>query len=264
MAKIVYLYSIESHAMKTIFLICFLSLTLSAMACSGIPKSFCYVKTQRPNDHVISGVILSQSLHSINMRVLDVLNGIETRSVITIWDGTNYSCNGFISMEASEMGNIGDTIIAILPMISGVPQNTWDVSGDYRRPLSLFETAWLQVSKDTVRGYIFGNPTFPYIQLPYSSFKNYWLTHGGECLTLSIKENTAETVDVTITDSQINFHSNSSDPISARLYTIDARLISELFLNEQKVLDFSNLSKGIYLLIISKKTETVLVRKVIL
>lgn len=250
--------------MKTFLLAAFLSIAIGSSACSGVQKSFCLVKTMRGGDFVICGVISAKSGHSVEMNVIDVLYGVETRSVITIWDGTDFDCTGIVSMKAADMGAVGDTIIAVLPMINSVAQNTWDVAGDYRRPYSLFQTAWLEVVNDSVRGYIAGAPNAPIMKYTYSGFKSYWASHSNDCITLNVKETIADKVKLTIFDRRVTINCLSEDYFSVGLYSIDGRLLEQLPPDRQQTIDCSHLPTGVYLLKISNGPSAILTRKIIL
>jgi hypothetical protein len=226
--------------MRTFLIQLFISFAIGAAACSGTQKSFCLVKADRPGHFVICGVITASASHSIEMKVIDVLSGLETRSIITIWDGTDFDCTGNVSMKASDMGFVGDTLIAILPKISDTPENTWDVIGDYRRPFSLFQTAWLNVVKDSVRGYIAGPPNInALMKYSYAGFKSYWQNHSNDCITLSVRETVVEKLNVRVLDGRISIHSLSEEHFLLRLYSIDGRLLKEWKPERQEEADCS-------------------------
>jgi hypothetical protein len=250
--------------MKKILLSTFLAAAIGAAACSGMPKSFCIVKASRSGNNVICGVITAKTSHSLQMNVIDVFSGTETRTTITIWDGTDYKCTSNISMKAGDLGSIGDTIIAILPLISGVPQNTWDVQGDYRRPVSLFEIAWLDVRSDTVWGYIGGSHSAPVMKYAYAGFKTYWQIHNSDCVTLSVGELMAEGVRVIINYGGIAVSSLSGKPLMVKLYAVDGRMIETTFPERKHEIICDQLSPGVYLLHVSDGNNAVLTKKVII
>ena len=251
--------------MRTFLLSTFLSIAIGSSACSGLQKSFCFVKTLRAGDFVICGIISAKSGHSVEMSVIDVLSGVETRSAITIWDGTDFDCNGIVSMKATEMGAVGDTIIAILPMINGNHQNTWDVTGDYRRPYSLYETAWLKIVNDSVRGFISGAANAPILKYAYLGFKSYWISHSNDCLTLNVKETIADSkIMLAILGRRITINSLSEEYFSVQLYSIDGRLLNEYPSERQQNIDCSYLPSGVFLLKVSFISGALLTRKIIL
>jgi hypothetical protein len=250
--------------MRVLSVVFFFLISVGAIACSGPQKPLCLVKALRIGDNLICGVISAKSGHSLEINVIDVLYGVETRSAITVWDGTDFICTGTISMKVTDMGNVGDTIISVLPLISSVPQNTWDVVGDYRRPYSLFETAWVMVKNDSVRGYIAGSNSAPLVKYAYSGFKSYWISHSNECLTLSVKESIFEKIDVLLFENRITIRSVSDERFSANLYSIDGRPIQELAPAKQLDINCSNLPDGIYILTLRNDVGAFLTKKITL
>jgi len=254
----------KPQKIKNYLLTFFLLSFLFSHACSGFPKSFCFIKATRTGHHAICGVISSSISHGINLKVIDVLSGIETRSVVTIWDGTDFDCNGNISMKSNLLGQVGDTIIVITPIIGGVPQNTWDVAGDYRMPYYLFETAWLKVNKDTVRGYIAGAANTPLVKYDYTSFKNYLLNHNNDCLALNINEIFKNEIEINLKHGYISNNSPSNNLFSISIYTIDGRIVLQAILSKGQEVKYDHLPSGLYLLAARKDTEIQITRKIIL
>lgn len=82
---------------------------------------------------IVYGLIATQDQDGLDLNIIEVLRGSESKSQIRIWDGTDFECNGIWDMSAGTIGTIGDTIIISLPRIT-VNENPWDVIGDYRRP----------------------------------------------------------------------------------------------------------------------------------
>lgn len=218
--------------------ICFLFLflvcqTVSLYACSGIPKGFCYVHAQRVNDVVLKGTMVASGSQSVQLQVLEVLSGIETRSIITVWDGTDFKCTAQFSMKASYMANLGDTMLIILPKITSVV-NAWDVIGDYRRPYYLFEEPILFVKSDTVRGLINGsvsyNPPYWSVQkMSYQAFKNYWTTHSNDCVMLMSTQSLQDEkrLQVRMTAKQIDVICRSEEKYQLQVCSSDGRIILE-------------------------------------
>lgn len=249
--------------MRTFFLSAFLCILITGSACSGFTKSFCHVKSIRSNHFVICGVISGTVQNGIQMSVIDVLYGTESRTTITIWDGTDFICTGVWSMKASDMGKMGDTLIALLPMITTI-ENSWDVAGDYRRPYSLFETAWLNVKNDLVTGYIVFSGSGPMTKYPYQGFKTYWTSQGGQCLTLSVNDLDAEKIKVIVVDNEVTVQSISGNRLSVKLYSTDGRLLVNLPHEKEHKLDCSHLPTGFYILTISDSSGSSLKRKIVL
>ena len=222
--------------------------------------------SQRMSDNVICGVITAKGTHSVSMDVIDVLHGTETRTTVVIWDGTDFDCNGNVSMKASLLASYGDTVIAILPKIFNL-ENTWDVKGDYRLPYWLFETAWLNVRNDSVWGNINSTIQFNVLTIGtrtvgYSDFKLYWKAHTGDCQLLSVKETDLATIEVNVLARLIGISLPGTNVCSATLYTIDGRAV--LFLPEahQHRINCELLPPGIYLLELRTSDNIVKVKKV--
>lgn len=145
----------------------------TAAACSWIPTSFCETSNDRPEDVVISGKVIGVDDDGIDVEVLHVLQGTESREVIRIWDGTDFDCNGLFSMAASALGDVDDTIIVVMPLITEI-ENTWDVLGDYRRPNYFGASTELRVTNGMIGGYIWGPAMTPVYQMPYLHLISNW------------------------------------------------------------------------------------------
>ncbi len=237
---------------------------VGASACTGLQKSFCFVRASRIGEHVLCGVISNTTTHGIKLNIIDVLRGNETRSVVTIWDGTDFDCSGNVSMKTTLLGNVGDTIILLTPMIGGVPQNIWDVAGDYRMPYHLYETAWLKVTKDTVRGYIAGAANTPLLKYAYSNFKTYWLSHSNDCVALATKNIKQDNVNVSFNRQNLTINSTTDEAFLIKLFTLDGRLITTAYINKEQALNCAYLSSGIYIYTVSRDSETLIRKKFIL
>lgn len=167
--------------MKKLILVSFIFFFQNGIACLGPLSSFCYMQFSRPNDLIVKGTIVSSGSSSIQLKVIEVLRGVETRSTIPIWDGTDFECSGNISMKASGIGVPGDTILAVLPKILSV-QNTWDVIGDYVRPMWLFEHTVLKIRNDSLIGFVAGSVWGIGIwKMSYNDFKATWTQNNSEC-----------------------------------------------------------------------------------
>jgi len=161
--------------MKKLYTLCIAVFVLyeTATACSWIPTSFCGTSNDRPDDVVISGKIIGVDDDGIDVEVIHVLQGTESREVIRIWDGTDFDCNGLFSMAASALGNMDDTIIVVMPLITEI-ENTWDVMGDYRRPNYFGAITELRVTNGIIVGYIWGSAMTPVYQMPYLHLISNW------------------------------------------------------------------------------------------
>jgi hypothetical protein len=174
--------------MKRIYTLCFALLALGKVteACSWIPLSFCATSNARPDDVVISGRIVNADQDGIDLEVIDVLKGVETRQSIRIWDGTDFDCNGPFSMAAIDLGGLDDTIIVVLPLITAL-ENTWDVLGDYRRPDYFGYTPELTVANGLVHGFTSGPYWSPTWVMPYQDLVSSWGHDADACVTLSVE-----------------------------------------------------------------------------
>ena len=146
-----------------------------SFACSFATESFCSTTEIRADDLVVTGIISEVDDDGIDLEVIRVLRGVEDRTTIRIWDGTDFDCNGFFSMAAADIGQLTDTVVIILPQIDSL-ENTWEILGDYRRPdpYSYFST--LVVTDGNLNGFIWGVPGMPdpLVSFPYNQFiENY-------------------------------------------------------------------------------------------
>jgi len=94
------------------------------------------------------------------MKVIEVLRGEESSTTIRIWDGTDFDCNGIRSMAASTIGAEEEVYIIALETITEI-ENSWDVIGDYRRPMHYGRTPELKVDGEIVTGFISGIDSAP-------------------------------------------------------------------------------------------------------
>jgi hypothetical protein len=178
--------------MKYIFLFILIQLFLygHALACScGFGNCFCSSTVAIENDLIVSGEIVFVDSTKLELKIIDIFKGIEEKDTITIWAGTGYNCNGWISMATHLLGNKGDKIIIILPrIVSSNLENSWDVIGDYRRPDWLCDYPVLKLENDTVFGNIkdsgVARPWWSISKLSYTGFKNLWNNQTIDCIGL--------------------------------------------------------------------------------
>ena len=141
------------------FLFAFLALCyiLPIWSCSFALQPFCSTVNGDENDLVIMTGRISDTLtNGVTFEVFDVLRGDESRSSFTIWDGTPFDCNGFLTLPALALGNIGDSLVIALPVVDSIT-NGWEQLGDYRMPLFYVHTSWLQLEDGVVKGVIAGD-----------------------------------------------------------------------------------------------------------
>lgn len=128
--------------------------------------------------------MLDSVLHGRRFMVLDVIKGVEARDTITVWNGTDFDCNGPWSLSAEYMGSMGDTLLASLTPIDTV-RESWQVLGDYVRTYNFGYTPELRFSGDTlhgmIAGYYFAPPQTVLWQMAYTDFVQYWNANGQTC-----------------------------------------------------------------------------------
>lgn len=177
--------------MKKLFTLFIVLSFYQAFSCSDVPYSFCSRAQFSPNQNIIRGKIIDSIPNGIRLKVISVLRGSETRDTVTIWNASDFICMDTTRMSASLLGDIGDTIIGILPMVDSVREQ-WQVVGDYvcpPDPWALTERI-LKIENDTVKGFISGHefapPPYNVLEMNYSDFISYWNSHGSTCHTLSV------------------------------------------------------------------------------
>lgn len=175
---------------KLLLILVFTLLFRFADACSCYEwYSFCATTTELENDLILCGKIIQSDSLFIRLQVIDIFKGEDERDTITIWNGTDFDCNGLVSMRANGLGLLNDTIIVVLPRITlETLENSWDVIDDYRTPLPLCFNPVLQVKGDTIIGDInnSGNtqPDWHFTKIEYNNFKNLWSNGQIDCSTL--------------------------------------------------------------------------------
>ncbi len=171
---------------RSLILLLFIYLPIPLIACSFIPETFCKTMAMFEEDHIISGKIISIDEDGLNLEVIDVLRGEESKEIIRIWDGTDFDCNGNWPMDCSSIGEVGESVLIILPKITEI-ENPWDVIGDYRRPNPYSFMSQLDIIGDDVEGLIAGNaiapPEFNVLSFDYEDLAEIILS-GGDCMDI--------------------------------------------------------------------------------
>lgn len=227
------------------------------LACTFIPETFCRSLEVLSNDIVLSGEIVSIDSTGIDIEIIDVLRGEESRPIIRVWDGTDFDCNGIVSMAASLIGKLNDSIVMILPRITE-KENAWDVIGDYRRPNFFNYTTKLILEDGILKGLISGHSTFPpqynQLNMNYNEFKTK-LIEDGDCS--SIRSNTKSTIHESRITVNNPFTSNLTIQLSevinrgiVRLYSLAGKLLltEKIEAERFKELDLSGFHAGMYIL----------------
>lgn len=175
--------------MKKLLLTLFTLSQLSTIACSCAPfLSFCETKAQFPHDITLYGKIISSSQMNIKMLKMDLIEGVEHKDTIVIWNDTLMpTCD---SMLARDLGNVGDTLLILLNRIDSV-KNSWDIVGDYYKPFTFCTQTALILRNDTLRGNInqTGAISFPPNLNIYSNFAvsdviAFLKSNQGDCLPI--------------------------------------------------------------------------------
>ncbi|PWG05661.1 T9SS type A sorting domain-containing protein [Polaribacter aquimarinus] len=240
--------------MKNIYLFIIFSfiIPIKLIACQWIPDSFCATSQSSSylNDLIVYGKISHIDNDGINFEIIDVLRGQEKRTSIRIWDGVDFDCNGIFSMAASELGNINDHLIIILPKITEKKSN-WEVIGDYRRPDFFLFTPHLNVENGVVYGVIFGQLDKSYVedQANYLNFKNSWNANNN-CSSVILRNKNHEFEELkvlTLSKNKFKIVSNRSEKKQLKIYNIfGLKLESEFQVNNEIEIDLSSYSSGIY------------------
>lgn len=255
-----------------------LFLTNMLWACTFTSSSFCVDTGHLSYHSVISGEIISIDEDGIDVAVMDVLKGDETNAVIRIWDGTDFDCNGMWPMAASDLGQVGDVKILVLPKIVEI-ENTWDVIGDYRRPNWYEYTTDLNVVDGIVMGWIKGYSywdqndeiqyTADYIgELAYDAFVSSF-SETIDCSTMVDVEKITENLQIGI---QNPFQSELKITIgnenfngTIAVFDVNGIAVKQLAVQSQNqvAIDFSFVPSGIYFVRFEDTEYQSMVRKVI-
>ncbi len=201
-------------------------------ACTFDRSSFCYELEFSNEDVVLTGEVVAIDSLGIDFKVIEVLRGEETRSIVRIWNGTDFECNGNFSLAASNIGDLQDTVIIILPRITE-KENDWEVIDDYRRPDPYHSTPQLKVEKGYVKGFIQGSSIAPIeyatLVLGLEEFREKILENG-DCASIVISTKELET------KSSLGFSNPFTDQLnielparigeaSLRVYAISGELV---------------------------------------
>lgn len=245
--------------MKRIHSFCIAALMLGqgALACSWIPSPFCATSNERPDDVVLSGRIVGTDMDGIDLEVIHVLKGSESRDTIRIWDGTDFDCNGLFSMAAADLGGLNDSIIVVLPMITTI-ENAWDVLGDYRSPYYFGATPSLIIRSGLVNGYYAGPSWSPMAPIPYLEFMANWNNGPNHCSTyLSIEATdltppfAAHLVHTTL---NLTIRDDVALGSTIRMYAANGQeVVAEKGITGSMRIDLSGLSAGMYNIILAQQ-----------
>ena len=241
--------------MKKICLIFIINIIFSIklLACSYTPISFCSTSQSDlfKENVIVFGQIIAIDNHGINFEIIDVLRGTENRTVIRIWDGVDFDCNGNFSMSASEIGNLNETLVIILPKISE-KKSDWEVIGDYRRPDYFGFTQNLKVKNGIISGLISGEPTYPYVehQANYENFKSSWETNQN-CSSVVLKNEVYESIEefkvLKLSDNKFKIATDNFNKNEIAIFNVfGVKVESEVFFIREIEIDLSNYASGVY------------------
>ena len=241
--------------MKKLLLLILFNFIISnkLLACSWTSSSFCDTSQSSSfqNDLIVYGKIIAIDNDGIDFEIIDVLRGQENKTIIRIWDGVDFDCNGTFSMAASELGAVDKHIIIILPKIAE-KKSSWEVIGDYRRPDFFQYTPNLRVENGIVYGLISGFETYPYVeeQATYENFKDSWQTNGNcSSVVLGTESYKLEKTFKIHTNSNNKFKisSNKNTEFKVRVFNINGlKIESSEIIQKEFEIDLSKYSAGIY------------------
>lgn len=258
--------------MKKLFLLLILSISFSTelFACSYVPISFCATSHVAifSDNLIVYGKITSIDDDGIDFEIFDVLRGEENRTTIRIWDGVDFECNGTWSMAASDLGEINDTLIILLPKISD-KKSTWEVIGDYRRPDFFQYTPHLKVENGIIFGLISGHYTYPFVeeQAYYTNFKNSWNVNN-DCSSVVLTNQTYESEQnfkiLTLSNNKYIIKADNYTKNKLTIYNIfGLKMESEIFFIRELEIDLSSFSVGIYFFNLKTENNKLKILKVI-
>jgi hypothetical protein len=225
--------------------------SLKLLACTYTPESFCATSSSFSESLIVFGKIVSIDNNGINIEVIDLLRGEESKTTIRVWDGVDFECNGNWSMAAAELGEINTTIIVLLPKILE-KKSDWEVIGDYRRPDFFGYTPDLKVENGIVSGLISGNASQPNKEekADYENFKNSWETNQNcSAVVLSSKRhNLKETFKMcTLSNNKFKISGDTFIKNQIEIFNIYGLKVEASIIVEKEVeIDVSSYSLGIY------------------
>lgn len=224
------------------------------IACQNYPVSFCETTNRGvfKEDLVVFGEIISKDENGINFEIIDILKGVESKTIIRIWNGVDFDCNGNWSMSASQLGEVNETLVIILPKIKE-KKSDWDVIGDYRRPDYFGYTPSLKVKNEVVSGFIKGlfisNP-YKEEETNYSTFKNSWQT-SNNCSSVVLETKNyqkGETINIlTLSNNKFKIISKSLKINEIKIFNaIGVKIEPTIFVNKEVEIDLTSYAAGLY------------------
>lgn len=258
--------------MKRTLLIILLAMAVQlSFACSCSPwNAFCATTTKLKNDLILTGKVVYSDTLSIKIHVIEIFKGQEAKDTITIWNGTEFDCNGIFPMKANELGSVSDTIVVILPRITTETlENAWDVVGDYRRPTPLCFSPLLHIKGDSILGMINNSgvsyPYWSYKKMLYEDFRQLWTDEQIDCAELvDVQEKSAfSKIDLVVMNRLIKISSNTNEDFNVRLLDIMGNCYNLGNFYGATSIEIKNRKPGVYFLQIRSGDELVR-RKIII
>lgn len=242
--------------------------TLKLVACSYTPISFCATSETYSENLIVFGKIVSIDNNGIDFEIIDILKGQENKTIIRIWNGVDFDCNGNWSMSASELGELNETIVIILPKILE-KKSDWEIVGEYRRPDFFGYTPNLKVENGIISGLISGTVIYPYVeeQANYENFKNSWETNQN-CSTVVLGTKNYESEEtfkiLTLLNNKFKISSNKNAEFKIRIFNINGLKIESNELVEKEFeIDLSKYSAGIYFINLTYENKKIYNFKII-
>lgn len=220
-------------------------LSVQAYCCTFTPETFCKSIEIYSENLIVSGKIIAKDSDGIDLEVIEVLRGNESKSIIRIWDGTDFDCNGIWNMSCETIGELNDEIIISLPQIVE-KENAWDVIGDYRRPNPYTHITELKVSDGKVYGLIKGDASSPdehnLLEIEYNIFQSAIIDKGDCQLLSSTIDNDELFKQISITNpfnSEIYITNvNPKEILEVNLYTVLGERVFNKSINDVSELRF--------------------------
>ena len=236
--------------MKRALILFFILLSGYVYSCSVAFRSFC--ETVTSGNVVVRCVMIDSVQHGRRFKVLDVIKGTENRDTITVWNGTDFDCNGPWSLSAEYMGNIGDTLLAALTVVDTV-REAWQVLGNYVRTYNFGYTPELHYSNDTLTGIVAGSyfapPQYALLQIAYSDFLQFWNSHAQSCYQLlDINETPSNALHFYPNPAEDNIYLNQSlQNIQYALHSLTGAVVKTGCVYGSAI-NVANVASGVYFL----------------
>jgi hypothetical protein len=237
--------------MKTLLTVLFAFSINVALACTcSAFWSFCTSTANQQNYPVIAGQIISSDSTSISVLVIEKLRGTIS-DTITIENYDINSCADSSMALATRLGNVGDTIIAMLHNGN---------NGSYFRSENSCGIGDLLITNGVCTDYIVNTtPNYPspadYTTFSYTKIINNWKANNGDCTSLvGLVKNSLES-GITFSsnlDKSVNIFSLYPANISVKVIDISGKLITEQTFRQQTTINISQFTSGIYLFQLSE------------